>query len=191
MNEITFIRHSQSRTAPGLPPSQWPLTETGRRRCGALAERMRAQPSNLPELIVCSKERKTRETGALLAEQLGVPHTVAPGLHEHAREQVGWLNDDEFARAVAALFARPDELAFGEETAIAARERFAAGVRAALLAHPGRRLAIVTHGTVLTLFLAQQNGLAAEPFWRSLGMPALARATLPDFRIVELIARVE
>ena len=64
-------------------------------------------------------------------------------------------------------------------------------MRAAVLAHPGRRLAIVTHGTVLALFLAQHNGLAAEPFWRSLGMPALARASLPDFRIAGLIERVE
>lgn len=190
-NNIIFIRHSQSRPAPGQPPSQWPLTDTGRQRCVALATRMRAEPAMLPDLIVCSEELKPRQTGALIAERLGLPHTVAPGLHEHARERVDWLGDDEFARAVAALFARPDELVFGEETATEARERFAAGVRAAVAANPTQRLAIVTHGTVLALFLAQQNGLAAESFWRRLGMPALARATLPNFQIAELIERVE
>lgn len=186
-DQITFIRHSQSRPIPGQPPSQWALTETGRQRCAALAEHMR---SYTPELIVCSTERKTIETGALVARHLSLPHCTAPDLHEHLREQVGWLSDAEFARSVAALFAQPDELVFGEETANAACARFTQGISAVLAAHPHQRLAIVTHGTVLALFLAQQNGFDPQPFWRGLGMPALVVTTLPNFQIREVIAKI-
>ena len=181
------VGRCRSRPHQILGSGQGPDGGVGRGRRRSL----RAEPATLPDLIVCSEDLKTRKTGALVAECLGIPYTVAPGLHEHARERVGWLSDDDFARSVSTLFARPDELVFGEETATGARERFAAGVRAALAAHPQQRLAIATHGTVLALFLAQQNGLDAEPFWHRLGMPALVRATLPDFHIAEPVERVE
>lgn len=84
--QIIFIRHSQSHPIPGQPPSQWALTEAGRQRCSALAHHTR---SYAPELIVCSTERKTVETGTLVARHLGIPHCTAPDLHEHLREQVG------------------------------------------------------------------------------------------------------
>ncbi|MEP7191083.1 MAG: histidine phosphatase family protein, partial [Roseiflexaceae bacterium] len=85
-NTLILIRHSQSQPEPGRPASQWPLTEAGRQRCIALAERLVAYA---PALIVTSRERKASETGALVAVRLALPTQVADGLHEHQREHAG------------------------------------------------------------------------------------------------------
>ena len=79
-NTLILIRHSQSQPEPDRPASQWPLTETGRRRSIALAERLAAYT---PDLIVTSRERKASETGALVAARLALPIVMADGLHEH------------------------------------------------------------------------------------------------------------
>src|SRR4051812_23151337 len=110
-NTLLLIRHSQSQQEPERPASQWPLTAEGRRRCIALADRLAAYA---PDVIVTSRERKANETGTLAAARLGRPVAVADGLHEHQREHVGWLSNQEFEQAVVAFFTRPDGLVFGE-----------------------------------------------------------------------------
>ena len=180
-NSLILIRHSQSQQQPDRPASQWPLTEEGRRRCIALAERLAAYS---PNLIVTSRERKASQTGALIAARLGRPIEIADGLHEHQREHVGWLSNQAFEQAVVAFFTRPGELVFGEETAYQAGARFDAAVRDLLAAHFGQNVAIVSHGTVITLFLAQHAGVAPLPFWKSLGMPALVALALPELRLL-------
>jgi broad specificity phosphatase PhoE len=182
-NTLILIRHSQSQQAPDRPASQWPLTAEGCRRCTALAARLAACA---PDLIVTSRERKASETGALVAARLALPTLVAHGLHEHKREQVGWLSNPAFEQAVSAIFAQPNELVFGEETASQAGARFDAAVRDVLASHPAQTVAIVSHGTVITLFLAQHAGVAALPFWTRLGMPALVVLSLPELKLLEV-----
>ena len=187
-NKLLLIRHSQSQPDPARPASQWPLSAEGRQRCGPLADRLAAYA---PNAIVTSHERKAIETGALVAARLGIPAAVAGGLHEHQRDHVIWLPNPTFEQAVATFFARPDELVFGEETADQAGARFEASVRSILAGHPGQTVALVAHGTVITLFVAAHAGIAALPFWKSLGMPALIVMTLPNLELLEVIERVE
>jgi broad specificity phosphatase PhoE len=187
-NTLILIRHSQSQPEPGRPASQWPLTAEGRRRCIVLADRLAVYA---PDVIVTSRERKAGETGALVAARLGQPVAVADGLHEHQREHVGWLSNQEFEQAVVAFFTRPDELVFGEETADQAGARFNAAVRDVIASYPGQNVAIVAHGTVITLFVAQHAGMAPLPFWKRLGMPAIVVLSLPDLRLLEVVERIE
>jgi len=76
---------------------------------------------------------------------------------------------------------------FGDETALEARERFASAVESVTGADPQENIAIVTHGTVLSLFVSQLTGCAVYPFWRGLGMPAIVAFSHPD---MELLAQV-
>ena len=63
--------------------------------------------------------------------------------------------------------ARPAEAVHGGETAHEASERIAA----ALAKHRGQPLVAVTHGTVLSMYLAERLGCDAHDLWRSLHMP--------------------
>jgi broad specificity phosphatase PhoE len=186
--KLIFVRHSQSQVDPERPASQWGLAEAGRERCTALADRLAGYH---PDLIATSVEPKAQQTGALAAQRLGLPCETAAGLHEHLRERAGWLDQPAFEQAVAAFFERPGMLVFGEETADQACERFEGAVRSVLAAHAGKTVAIVAHGTVITLFVARCAGVEPVSFWKRLHMPAIVVMSLPELELLEVVERVE
>ena len=146
-----------------MPSAEWRLSEEGRRRCEPLAERVSAY---LPELLVSSPEPKARETAELIAPSLGLAVQLDDGLRETARRTVGWLARDQLELGIKALFDRPDQVAFGEESASAALARF----EATMAGLPERAVA-VTHGTVISLYVAAKTGRDPFELWRSLELP--------------------
>ena len=183
--KLILVRHSLPEMVVGVPASQWRLSEEGRLRCQKLAERLAAYGL---ATIVTSAEPKAVETGQIVAEALGLPFETAPGLHEHERGVVRDLGSrEEFQTQVACLFEHPSELVLGHETADQAHARFAGAVAHVVEEHPagnpsspdstelvagsGQSLAVVSHGTVMTLFIARANGLDPIPFWKSLSLP--------------------
>lgn len=169
MRYLILAKHAAPAIQRDVPASQWQLSAAGRVGAERLADALAAYD---PALIVTSTEPKARETGEIVASRLDRPVEVADGLHEHARREAGWLGPAEFQRAVAALFAAPDRLVFGEETASQARERFARAVHDVLERHAAGNLVIVAHGTVISLFVASRAG--GDPFllWQRLGLPS-------------------
>jgi broad specificity phosphatase PhoE len=182
MRYLILIKHSLPEIIPDLPAAQWQLSDEGRRRCVALAEQLRPYQ---PAAVVASREPKAAETGAIVARQLDVPFATAEGLHEHDRSNVGWGPSEDFMAAVAAFFARPSELVMGRETADAARERFAGALERALAAQPRGNLAIVAHGTVITLLVAAHNPVEPFSFWESLELPSFVVLALPGMTLVD------
>jgi broad specificity phosphatase PhoE len=79
--------------------------------------------------------------------------------------------------------ARPAERIFGEESADEAHARFTAALDDVLAAHPWETVAVVTHGTVLALWVARRAQRDAFALWSSLAMPAFVVLTRPDFAI--------
>jgi broad specificity phosphatase PhoE len=188
MPNLVFIRHSQSQPDPGTPARLWKLTEEGRRRCEPLAEQLMRY--NL-DRIVTSTEPKAIETGELAAQRLEIPCGVLENLHEHERETAPFFDTiEEFLAAVASLFARPTELVFGDETAFDARSRFEGAVESVLAAYPQENIAIVTHGTVLSLFASQHTGQEIYPFWQSLGMPAIVAFAYPKMKLLAQVNEI-
>jgi broad specificity phosphatase PhoE len=184
---LILVKHSQPALEPGVPAAQWHLSPEGRRRCGPLAEALTAYT---PAGLVASREPKAQETAALVAARLDLPWRTAPDLHEHDRTGVGWLPEGELDRRVAAFFARPRDLVFGQETAAAALARFRAAVLDVLGASPEGTVVIVAHGTVITLFVAAGAGIDPFPFWQRLGLPSFVVLTLPDLTLVTTVAQV-
>ena len=187
--KLVLVRHSLPAFVTGVPASHWRLSEEGRRRCEKLAERLAAYDL---AALVTSEEPKAAETGQIVARILGLPVETAPGLHEHERGMVRDLGSQEaFQAQVTRFFEHPDELILGYETADEAHARFAAAVTAVLEQHPHGNLAIVSHGTVMALFVARANRLDPILFWKSLGLPAFAVFSLPSFRLLGVAERVE
>jgi broad specificity phosphatase PhoE len=185
---LTLVRHSLPEMGTGLPASQWRLSAEGRRRCETLADRLAQKRISS---IVTSEEPRAIETGRIVADLLGLPFETSPGLHEHERGAVQHLGDQEGFRAqVSRFFERPDQLVFGRETANQAYSRFGSAVSRVLKGHPWGNLAIVTHGTVMTLFIARASGLDPVPFWSSLGMPAFAVLSLPGLELLQVVRKV-
>jgi broad specificity phosphatase PhoE len=122
-----------------------------------------------------------------VAAHLQTAWLFGEGLHEHDRTHVGYLTREQFDQAVAAFFAHPDELYFGHETAHQAGARFQTGIDQMLHDIPAGNISVITHGTVLTLFVAQHTRLPAWPLWQRLGLPSFVVLTLPTFGLVEIV----
>ena len=171
-----------------MPGSQWQLSEEGRQRCKDLAERLAAYDL---AVIVASQEPKATETGQIVADMLDIPFETAVDLHEHERPTIGYLGSrEQFQARVASLFEHPRELVFGSETADEAHSRFANAIDNVVEQHPSGNLAVVTHGTVLTLLVSRAAGLDPVPFWKSLGLPSFVVLFLPALGLLEVVADV-
>lgn len=181
---LLLIRHAQTKQAPEVSSHNWLLTIEGQQRCKALAEKL--APYGLTDIFT-STEGKAVQTGKLAAEHLGIRCQTAPDLHEHKRDNVGYFPTVEaFEDAVINLFRRPDKLVFGQETANQALARFTGGLDRLIERHPAGNLAVVSHGTVMSLFVAAHADIDVVDFWMRLSMPALVIFSLPDFSLLEV-----
>lgn len=185
MNEVVLVRHAPSRLDPRRPSSAWRLQENAGEAIRDLAERL--EPLAL-DLVVTSLEPKAVATGRGLAERLRLPVTSAPRLHEHDRGNVPLLSDEAWNDTLRRFFRHPDVLVFGRETATEARERFRAGLHAALERTPAERPAVVAHGTVMSLLVAEANDLDPFELWRSVAMPEAWLLGWPDLKLKARIA---
>lgn len=192
--DLVLVRHAPTQLDSDVPSASWALApgarELTRTLAAALAPLRLAAPDDPEALagidaVVTSHEPKAVGTGRVLATALGVPPATDPDLEEHHRQRKGILEPAAWHRTVRRFFANPEVLVFGSETAAEARARFHRGVRAALDRRPGKRLALVSHGTVITLLLAEPNGLEPFEMWSSLGMPEALVVRSGDLRIVE------
>jgi broad specificity phosphatase PhoE len=52
-------------------------------------------------------------------------------------------------------------------------------------------VAVVTHGTVMTLFVTRAAGLEAFPFWKRLGLPAFVVLSWPGFGLLDVVEGVD
>ncbi len=183
MGKLLFVRHAAVQINPTQPANKWPLSKDGRSLARQLAPKIAAHS---PSWIVASEEQKARDTGQIIAAELGVPWQTAPDLHEHDRHGAPFYDSrEQFLNIVAEVFANPDELIFGNETAVQARERFDTAVHHLITAYPTDTLVIATHGTVLTLFLAHYNSFLPFPFWQNLKLPDFVIVRLPDMALFD------
>src|SRR5215831_6747377 len=146
---LLLIRHAAPLILQDAAAREWALSDEGRRACEEFAGRL---ASYRVTALLSSAETKARETAAILAARLGLTPGVDADLNEHRRDNVPYLGRRDFAAAIRKLYAQPDTLVFGQETATQAYTRFAEAVRRALVAHPTGDVALVTHGTVMTLY---------------------------------------
>lgn len=191
MRKLILIRHAETKGSAEIPNRDWPLTERGRASIPALAEAIR--PFQIDTLIT-STHGKAIETGELLSADLGieVDDTVAEfDEHDRSANAPYMANKADFETMMARFFAEPAEVVFGTESAFDARGRFASGIYDTQDESPNGNIAIVTHGTVMALFIARCLGVEAYDVWRDiqrLGMPCYAVLSLPDFTMLGLAA---
>ena len=180
---LLLIRHAETKQNPSVPSSQWHLTERAYAACEDLARRLRAR--NLSRIIT-SEEFKAKETGRVLAEHLGIPWNTAPNLHEHERSGVPYMEQEVWLGRLESFFKHPDDLIFGNETGAQARRRFDNAVRGILSEYPNEPLAIVTHASVMALFVAHYNEADPLSLWQRLRMPDVVALSVPSFRLETL-----
>jgi 2,3-bisphosphoglycerate-dependent phosphoglycerate mutase len=187
MSKLILIKHAAPVVSPGVPPEKWVLSDEGKRRCAPLAEAIRPYA---PAAVVSSLEPKAAETGELVAAQLAVAFEAAAGLHEHDRSNVPHMQSREFISLVELFFRKPSERVLGNESADEALARFEQAVADVPSRYAGQTVAIVSHGTVLSLLLAKHGGGRAFELWRRMGLPSYAVIDLPAWRVERIVEKV-
>lgn len=209
--DLVLVRHAPTLPDEEVVSAAWILVPGAMEQTAALAQALKlhkltrppngdhtatssarqhaAQPGNgsvgAIDAVVSSVEPKALATARTLAGVLGAPLSTGVDLEEHHRPKSPLLEEAAFRRTMRRFFANPEVLVFGSETAMEAGARIRRGMRAALMARPGQRLAVVSHGTVLALLLAHPNGLDPFEFWSSLQMPEALLVRSQEMRIVE------
>lgn len=182
---LVLVRHSVPEIVPDVPAVKWRLSEEGRRRAGIISSTVE---SYHPGYIFSSNEPKAMETASIIAENLDIEQKTVFGIHEHQRSRVDRMDTIQFKAQIASLLEYPDRLVFGDETASQAYSRFNEAMVELVLEYPDESLIVVSHGTVITLFVSSQNDVESYRFWRSLDMPGLIVLSRPDFKLVEVLA---
>jgi broad specificity phosphatase PhoE len=168
---LILVRHSHSEADPEVPPAEWSLSAAGRARAGALADRLRPLS---PDSIYSSPESKARETADILAAALQLRVTAVPALREHDRTGVPFFHTPGvFEEHLRRLFESPQECVFGNESAAASLTRFRRAI-GEVSGSGARRPLVVTHGTVMSLYIAAEIGVDAALIWKQLAMPCYA-----------------
>ncbi len=186
MRKLLLIRHAQPEITPGIPARLWSLSPGGRASAERLAQHIAADYQ--PVAMFASPEDKASETARIIARPLGLPVETIPDLREHERSHTPFLSSDSWEATLIAFFTRPTELILGEETANQSLQRFRAAIDSLLATHSQGDLAAITHGTVLTLFVAYHNlQIDALAFWHALRLPDLVVLELPGFRLRGMI----
>jgi len=178
MKPLILVKHSLPQVVETIPAREWALSEPGRERAGKLAERLRVYE---PDCIVSSVEPKAQETASIMSGILGLQFQVAQGLHEHDRSTAPYYSEEEFQSLIQKFFAQPETPVFGSETADQALARFRSAVQPILDVHKDHAVVLVSHGTVISLFVSWLTGCDGYALWREL--------TLPSFLVLDLPSR--
>ena len=178
---LILVRHSVPEMEQDRPANTWRLSSEGQVRARRLAEQLQ---SFAPEVILTSQESKAQETAAILASQLQLDIQTAPDLHEHDLSNIQFLYHDMFQDSVREFFQKPDTLVFGGETANQAYTRFYRAVHAILGQHRDKTVVIVSHGTVISLFVSRLTGSSDLEIWDRLGLPSFVAIDLHSSTVI-------
>ena len=178
MTTIYLVRHAHADWTPNDARS---LSPRGRASAHALAEQFAAAGISA---LYSSPSARARETIDPLAQRLRIEPVIIDDLRE--RELVLTTSAEEFATACAATWRAADDSYRGSEPNAVAQARGAAVVRGLVERHPGKRVMVATHGTLLALILNAFESRLGYDFWRTLTFPDVFAVTFAPARPVEI-----
>jgi broad specificity phosphatase PhoE len=178
---LILVKHSVPEIEEDRPASTWPLSKEGQFRAHQLALELEPYP---PDMILSSDEPKARETAEILAGHFRLDLETSPLLREHDRSKVSYLSHEAFQASVREFFQHPDQHVFGTETADEAHGRFYQAVHSILNQHKNKTVLIVSHGTVISLFVSRLTGSSDFELWSRLGLPSFVALDLSSSTVI-------
>jgi len=175
MKRLLLVRHSLPEMEKNKPARFWNLSKNGLVRAEKLAVKLEHYQ---PKILHSSPEPKAIQTARLIGKKLGLGLIVVEGLREHDRSDSPFYSHEEFNSLMQEFFAYPNELIFGKETAAQALERFRESVNSMLKHQDDEGRVIVSHGTVISLFVSWLTGENAFNIWKNLGLPSFVSLDL-------------
>ena len=176
---LLLVRHSNPVVRPDVPARDWSISDEGVVRARQLALRLELERAGS---IYSSLEPKALDTATAMADVWQLPVKPVAGIHEHDRSHEPLLARSQFERRLRDFFERPTVVVFGRESADEARRRFTVAITRLLIGDRGD-VVLVTHGTVLALYVAAVTAQDAFALWKRLDMPCAVTLTVPELKL--------
>ena len=177
MSRLILIRHSLPQIVEDQPPKSWSLSQAGESRASTMAVAVAALK---PASVHSSAEAKAMQTAEFITNMTGLTLSLDPGFNEQGRSNEKFVSQEEFDGKISAALRSPGELLFGTETISDAVDRFTAALVDAEKYSQAGDMVVVSHGTVISGFVASRTGDDPVELWKSLGMPGLICLNWPD-----------
>ena len=116
---------------------------------------------------------------------LGLPVRPLEGLQENDRTDLGFVSAAALEARIAAFFDDPDAVVMGRESAQGVLTRFQAAIDIAAQDATDGAVAVVTHGTAMSAFIAAHNSVAPLDLWRDLTLPGVAVLDASTYQLLE------
>jgi broad specificity phosphatase PhoE len=178
---IVLVKHAQPVLDAAVPPRDWQLGAEGEEQAARLARRLE---EFAPFALASSREPKALKTAEIVGRAFSLPVDAIDGLEEFDRPALPLMSPAERERINAQIFESPLQRVLGNESAAEALARFSQGVTTALgRAADSRTVVLITHGTVMSLFVAAHNDVDARELWKRLQCASFVVLALPGFRL--------
>ncbi len=151
-SKIIFLRHADTQKNPDINASKWNISELGKSQ--SLEISSNPDFENI-DLIFVSDEIKTHQTVEPLAVKLNLKLNIESSFREVVRGDK-FLTKEEFELEKEKQLTDLDYPAFGGETGNDAYKRFDKKLNEILLENPNKTILIVSHGTILNIYLAKK-----------------------------------
>jgi broad specificity phosphatase PhoE len=96
------------------------------------------------------------------------------------------MRSGEFISHMELFFRKPAERVLGRESADEAVRRFESAITRIVGDHAIENVAVVSHGTVIALFLAKYSQRKPFELWREMGLPSFAVVDIPEFGLAKI-----
>lgn len=168
---LYFVRHAHSVYEHGRELERG-LSDSGKAEALAVCRRLEQEHI---DVFVSSPYQRAIDTIAPLAEYAGKTIEIHEALRERLVSGEQDLGPEGFAEAKRRCYEDLDYCPSGGESSRQARERALPVIEHLLQEHAGKRIAIGTHGDVLTLMLGSWDQQYGYSSWQALSMPDVYR----------------
>ncbi len=183
MSYLYLVRHPRTHVDPMRQPHEWDLSEQGRAQAKALSAA--SFWKNVSSLYVSNQQKAIAAARIIVAEhKIEVVPLVE--LAEVGRGPQVYTSAADYNNILEQFFDHPDRSVSGWESSGVALHRFESAVQQILKQRSDGSVAILSHGTILTLYTAMLDG---EPptlaRWRNIGFATVATVDIDSMQIVK------
>ncbi|MDO8260331.1 MAG: histidine phosphatase family protein [Candidatus Magasanikbacteria bacterium] len=165
-NVYYFLRHAEVKKDSNIHATLWGLSEFGVVQAREIAEN---EMFNDIDLIITSTEIKAHQTAEPIAKKLKLEIIEMSNFCELGRGEK-YLTLEEFEKLKKAKLEDLDCDLDGGETGREALKRFEYGIKSLEDLYSGKKIIIVSHGTILSLYFAKVKNDFSDIFkrWKNL-----------------------
>jgi 2,3-bisphosphoglycerate-dependent phosphoglycerate mutase len=177
---IYFVRHAVSPFVFGNERTRG-LSEAGKLAAYKVAEMLMDENINV---ITSSTYTRAIETVKLLADQLNKPIIEFEELRERSIKGLYYkLTEQELLAGIELSFEDIDFCLEGGETTSEAQNRAIPILENLLIEYAGQKIAIGTHGNIMTIILKYYDNSYGYAFWQQTSKPDIYRLTFEDQKL--------